>query len=455
MSRLLTASRTLLTARRRGLAALVAAAVLAGLAGPAATTAPAGAAPGGTVPGLTGPAAARAVGAAGPRFGALQRDLAARLAAGRQAGAAAPADTLHADWGIIPTTVAVGAQATQSVNPSLATSTSGGETLYTPTLMPGRTACIELSTIYWQGTVQVGAWDWCAASPGFAKVATVNSTFTGTYTTTVHGRPAYTAKVYQTNATSNSWTAYLYNQKTKVWDTFFTSTGTTKLSGNDFGWDIWEIYANTNPATGQAYYCADAKGTTWESSSVSFSYGAGSWTPATPATTWLTETAPAGTDYRCPRLKFAVAEANDDISITDKDTPATPAWPLVQQGNTGERVKTVQYLLNQHGASLDVDGDFGSATLAAVKSFQSANGLGVDGLVGANTWSALAVTVSAGSTGDAVRAAQSQLTAHHYAATVSGTFDAATTTALRSYQNATAITVNATVNATTWRFLVA
>jgi hypothetical protein len=427
---------------------------LSALAAPA-TAAPATAAPtDGTVPGLTGPAATRAVGAAGPRFGALQRDLAARLAAGRT-GTAAPADTLHADWGIIPDTVAVGAQATQSVNPSLATSTSGDETLYTPTLMPGRTACIELSTIYFSGQVQVGAWNWCAASPGFAKIATVNSTFTSTYTTTVHGRPAYTAKVYQTNATSNTWVAYLYNQQTKAWDTFFTSSGATRLSGNDFGWDIWEIYANTNPSTGQAYYCADAKGTTWESSNVQFSYSQGSWTPATPATTWLTETAPAGADYRCPRLKFAVVEANDDISVTDRDTPATPAWPTVQQGASGERVKTLQYLLRQHGATIDADGQFGPATLAAVKSFQSANGLSVDGIVGTNTWSALVVTVSAGSTGDAVRAAQSQLAAHHYAATVSGTFDTATTTALRAYQNATAITVNGTVNATVWRFLVA
>lgn len=40
-------------------------------------------------------------------------------------------------------------------------------------------------------------------------------------------------------------------------------------------------------------------------------------------------------------------------------------------------MNTLQTLLNDKGASLDVDGDFGPATLAAVKSFQSSKGLEV------------------------------------------------------------------------------
>jgi len=39
--------------------------------------------------------------------------------------------------------------------------------------------------------------------------------------------------------------------------------------------------------------------------------------------------------------------------------------------------------------SYGVDGDFGSATEAAVKSFQSDHGLTVDGIVGKNTWAEL------------------------------------------------------------------
>ena len=43
----------------------------------------------------------------------------------------------------------------------------------------------------------------------------------------------------------------------------------------------------------------------------------------------------------------------------------------------GSCVNTLQTLLNNKGASLAVDGDFGPATLAAVKSFQSSKGLEV------------------------------------------------------------------------------
>ncbi|MFF0738467.1 protein kinase [Streptomyces chartreusis] len=87
---------------------------------------------------------------------------------------------------------------------------------------------------------------------------------------------------------------------------------------------------------------------------------------------------------------------------TAPTTPATPPWisqctyysgtELTDYGDKGQRVVQVQCMLTKRGYSVGssgVDGEFGSATLAAVKQFQSAKGLEVDGEVGPNTWAGL------------------------------------------------------------------
>lgn len=61
-----------------------------------------------------------------------------------------------------------------------------------------------------------------------------------------------------------------------------------------------------------------------------------------------------------------------------------------KSGSKGNQVKTIQRLLNEMGRSCGkVDGIFGSKTLAAVKAFQKAKGLTVDGICGKDTWTAL------------------------------------------------------------------
>ncbi len=67
---------------------------------------------------------------------------------------------------------------------------------------------------------------------------------------------------------------------------------------------------------------------------------------------------------------------------------------LVKSGMQGENVKIVQNLLVELGYSLGtVDGVCGSATVAAIKNFQSTQGLTVDGVVGDLTYSYLTRSV--------------------------------------------------------------
>lgn len=62
---------------------------------------------------------------------------------------------------------------------------------------------------------------------------------------------------------------------------------------------------------------------------------------------------------------------------------------------SGEDVKELQRLLDEHGFPCgEIDGIFGPATDKAVRAFQRASGLDVDGKVGPRTWAKLRATVS-------------------------------------------------------------
>ncbi len=59
----------------------------------------------------------------------------------------------------------------------------------------------------------------------------------------------------------------------------------------------------------------------------------------------------------------------------------------LRNGSKGTQVKVLQWLLNETGFDCgNADGIFGAKTLAAVKAYQKAKGLTVDGICGKNTW---------------------------------------------------------------------
>lgn len=65
-------------------------------------------------------------------------------------------------------------------------------------------------------------------------------------------------------------------------------------------------------------------------------------------------------------------------------------YPVLRQGSTGQYVIILQKKLKEHGFDPGpIDGIFGAKTLAAVKAFQKAKRLIVDGIVGPQTWAAL------------------------------------------------------------------
>src|SRR5690625_1121090 len=130
-------------------------------------------------------------------------------------------------------------------------------------------------------------------------------------------------------------------------------------------------------------------------------------------------------------------------------------------GARGAAVKHLQTRLNAHGASLAVDGVFGSATLRAVKNHQSASRIGVDGVVGPKTWNTLNASGSSssqpklrqGDRGQAVRTLQTKLNERGASLAVDGSFGPATRTAVRSLQSAAGISVDGVVGPQTWNAL--
>jgi hypothetical protein len=130
-------------------------------------------------------------------------------------------------------------------------------------------------------------------------------------------------------------------------------------------------------------------------------------------------------------------------------------WPLVAIHTHDEDVKSIQYFLDAQGQNLTVDGIFGPLTKAAVEAFQSAHGLRVDGIVGNQTWPALIIQTSQGTTGDGVKALQSQIASRppNGAFAIDGIFGPETLGLVQQFQSALGLTVDGIAGPITWNHL--
>ncbi|GIG70510.1 peptidoglycan-binding domain-containing protein [Phytomonospora endophytica] len=151
---------------------------------------------------------------------------------------------------------------------------------------------------------------------------------------------------------------------------------------------------------------------------------------------------------------MAVLVAAATATIAAPGSAAAASWPVLADGDGGPGVTAAQYLLRSHGYTLDTDGAFGPQTKNAVVAFQTARGFTADGIVGAQTWGGLIVTLRQGASGDAVAAAQTALNAHDYGLAVDGGFGPATAAAVRAFQTAKSLTADGTVGPQTWQHLL-
>lgn len=98
--------------------------------------------------------------------------------------------------------------------------------------------------------------------------------------------------------------------------------------------------------------------------------------------------------FICPNFASKATKTTGSSSggTSSKGSVCKVELPVLKQGAKGKSVKALQILLKGHGYGVGfsgADGSFGPATLKAVKKYQAAKGLAVDGSVGPATWGAL------------------------------------------------------------------
>lgn len=135
-------------------------------------------------------------------------------------------------------------------------------------------------------------------------------------------------------------------------------------------------------------------------------------------------------------------------------------YPTLRTNSNGNFVRILQYLLNQNGANLVVDGNFGVNTQRAVVDFQRKNNLTQDGIVGRNTWTKIlnidpsGEVLRRGARSSAVLFLQRLLLSYLYPITnLDGIFGPETERAVRAFQAENNLSVDGVVGRNTWQAL--
>ena len=167
-----------------------------------------------------------------------------------------------------------------------------------------------------------------------------------------------------------------------------------------------------------------------------------------------------------------VTDSSDSEKKNDKksDTKSANKDGTCEPGDTGDAVKKVQKKLKNLGYyDGSIDGDYGSGTKAAVRSFQKKNGLNVTGKVNKNTLNKLNSskakkadasdrkdsgssdgTCAAGDSGEAVKKVQRRLKKlGYYKGSIDGDYGNGTKTAVKSFQKRNGLSVTGKVNKNT------
>lgn len=142
------------------------------------------------------------------------------------------------------------------------------------------------------------------------------------------------------------------------------------------------------------------------------------------------------------------------ISLGSTAPVGSTGWPSVSSGASGWTVRVIQYLLRGRGVSAVVDGVFGPGLTSAVRTFQSSKSLYVDGVVGPISWATLILPLRRGNSGDLVRAAQTALNARGASILVDGDFGSVTDGAVRSFQNSRGLIADGVIGPVTWSTLI-